>query len=139
MVAVPLVLPPAACAAAATKPRAARVCFAHDTHATSPHRFRAASLRRLLASRPADLRLTRHDSSSPSGAAAGLSASPHRRDRRLPALESAGLLERCSPIWVFLAWGEHPGPLVLAGGTIVVGVLALHAIATARRYAGADR
>jgi drug/metabolite transporter (DMT)-like permease len=62
--------------------------------------------------------------------------------RRLPALEVSlfGLLEPVlNPLWVFLARGERPGPLVLAGGAIVVGVLALHAIATARRYAGADR
>lgn len=62
--------------------------------------------------------------------------------RRLPALEVSlfGLLEPVlNPLWVFLAHGERPGPLVLAGGAIVVGVLALHSIATARRYAGADR
>lgn len=62
--------------------------------------------------------------------------------RRLPALEVSlfGLLEPVlNPLWVFLAHGERPGPLVLGGGAIVVGVLALHAIATARRYAGADR
>jgi drug/metabolite transporter (DMT)-like permease len=62
--------------------------------------------------------------------------------RRLPALEVSlfGLLEPVlNPLWVFLVRGDRPGPLVLVGGAIVVGVLALHAIATARRHAGADR
>jgi drug/metabolite transporter (DMT)-like permease len=62
--------------------------------------------------------------------------------RRLPALEVSllALLEPVlNPIWVFLARGERPGPLVLLGGMIVIGVLALHAIATARRNAWMGR
>lgn len=62
--------------------------------------------------------------------------------RRLPALEVAlfALLEPVlNPVWVFLAHGERPGTLALAGGAIVIFVIAFHAIATARRYAGADR
>ncbi len=62
--------------------------------------------------------------------------------RRLPALEVAlfALLEPVlNPVWVFLARGERPGLLALVGGAIVVLVIAFHAMATARRYAGADR
>ena len=56
--------------------------------------------------------------------------------RRLPALEVSllTLLEPVlNPIWVFIARGERPGPLVLLGGAIVIAVLALHSIATVRR------
>jgi drug/metabolite transporter (DMT)-like permease len=62
--------------------------------------------------------------------------------RRLPALEVSllALLEPVlNPVWVFLAHGERPGPLVLLGGTIVIGVLALHSVATARRNVWATR
>jgi drug/metabolite transporter (DMT)-like permease len=62
--------------------------------------------------------------------------------RRLPALEVSllALLEPVlNPVWVFLAHGERPGPLVLLGGAIVIGVLALHAVATARRNPWAGR
>ena len=56
--------------------------------------------------------------------------------RRLPALEISllALLEPVlNPLWVFIARGERPGPLVLLGGAIVISVLALHALATVRR------
>ncbi len=62
--------------------------------------------------------------------------------RRLPALEVSllALLEPVlNPLWVFLGQGERPGPLALAGGGVVVTALALHAISTARRFAGPDR
>ena len=62
--------------------------------------------------------------------------------RYLPALEVSllALLEPVlNPVWVFLAHGERPGPLVLLGGTIVIGVLALHSVATARRNVWATR
>ncbi len=62
--------------------------------------------------------------------------------RRLPALEVAlfALLEPVlNPVWVFLARGERPGVMAMTGGAIVVLVIAFHALATARRYAGADR
>ena len=62
--------------------------------------------------------------------------------RRLPALEVAlfALLEPVlNPVWVFLVRGERPGALAMTGGAIVVLVIAFHALATARRYAGADR
>jgi drug/metabolite transporter (DMT)-like permease len=44
------------------------------------------------------------------------------------------------PLWVWLAWGEHPGPTALAGGVIVVAALALNegvALALERRAARA--
>jgi drug/metabolite transporter (DMT)-like permease len=56
--------------------------------------------------------------------------------RRLPTLEVSllALLEPVlNPIWVYLGYGEKPGRLAIAGGAIVVTVLALHATATARR------
>jgi drug/metabolite transporter (DMT)-like permease len=55
--------------------------------------------------------------------------------RRLPTLEVSllALLEPVlNPVWVFLGYGEEPGKMALAGGVIVVLVLALHAAATAR-------
>ncbi len=56
--------------------------------------------------------------------------------RRLPTLEVSllALLEPVlNPVWVYLGYGEEPGGLAIAGGVIVVTVLALHATATARR------
>jgi drug/metabolite transporter (DMT)-like permease len=58
--------------------------------------------------------------------------------RRLPALEVSllALLEPVlNPIWVYLGYGEEPGRLAIAGGAIVISVLALHATASARRPA----
>lgn len=42
------------------------------------------------------------------------------------------------PLWVWLAWGEHPGPAALAGGTVVLAALAANegiALALERRAA----
>lgn len=60
--------------------------------------------------------------------------------RRLPTLEVSllALLEPVlNPIWVYLGHGEKPGRLAIAGGAIVVTVLALHAAATAHRQGAA--
>ena len=49
--------------------------------------------------------------------------------RLLPAAEAAliAVLETVlGPIWVWLAVGESPGPLSLAGGAVVLGALAVH-------------
>lgn len=50
--------------------------------------------------------------------------------RLIPAAEAAliAVLETIlGPIWVWLAIGESPGPLSLAGGAVVLGALAVHA------------
>jgi drug/metabolite transporter (DMT)-like permease len=56
--------------------------------------------------------------------------------RQIPALESNLILMLepvLNPVWVFLAIGESPAPLALAGGAVVLGAIATRAIAGARR------
>ncbi len=54
---------------------------------------------------------------------------------RLPALETTLILTLepvLNPLWVFLALGEAPGALALAGGLIVLGAIVLRARAATR-------
>lgn len=58
--------------------------------------------------------------------------------KRLPATEVAliALLEPVlAPVWVWIGVGETPSPFALAGGAIVLGALAGHSLAGARRSA----
>jgi len=58
--------------------------------------------------------------------------------RHLPAAQAAliGLLEIVlGPLWVWLAYGEHPGALGLAGGAIAVAAVLANGIAELRRAA----
>jgi drug/metabolite transporter (DMT)-like permease len=53
----------------------------------------------------------------------------------VPALEATLILTLepiLNPVWVFLAIGETPGPLALAGGVLVLGAVVARAIASAR-------
>jgi drug/metabolite transporter (DMT)-like permease len=55
--------------------------------------------------------------------------------RSVPALESNLILMLepvLNPLWVFLVIGESPAPLALVGGAIVLGAIAVRAIAGAR-------
>ena len=56
--------------------------------------------------------------------------------RQVPALESNLILMLepvLNPLWVFLVIGESPAPLALLGGAIVLGAIAIRAIAGAKR------
>jgi drug/metabolite transporter (DMT)-like permease len=56
--------------------------------------------------------------------------------RHVPALESNLILMLepvLNPLWVFLVIGESPTPLALIGGAVVLGAIAVRAIAGARR------
>ncbi len=56
--------------------------------------------------------------------------------RHVPALESNLILMLepvLNPLWVFLVIGESPAPLALIGGAVVLGAIAVRAIAGARR------
>ena len=56
--------------------------------------------------------------------------------RHVPALESNLILMLepvLNPLWVFLVIGESPAPLALVGGAIVLGAIAVRAIAGVRR------
>jgi drug/metabolite transporter (DMT)-like permease len=37
-----------------------------------------------------------------------------------------------NPVWVWLLRGEEPGPVVMAGGSLIVGATALRALVMAR-------
>jgi drug/metabolite transporter (DMT)-like permease len=55
--------------------------------------------------------------------------------RHVPALESNLILMLepvLNPLWVFLVIGESPAPLALVGGAVVLGAIAVRAIAGAR-------
>jgi drug/metabolite transporter (DMT)-like permease len=55
--------------------------------------------------------------------------------RRLPAVEVSILLlvePVLNPVWVWLLRGEEPGPVVMAGGSLIVGATALRALVMAR-------
>jgi len=56
--------------------------------------------------------------------------------RHVPALESNLILMMepvLNPLWVFLVIGESPAPLALIGGAVVLGAIAVRAIAGAKR------
>jgi drug/metabolite transporter (DMT)-like permease len=56
--------------------------------------------------------------------------------RHVPALESNLILMLepvLNPLWVFLVIGESPAPLALVGGAVVLGAIAVRAIAGVRR------